>query len=54
MVSNMAVSGSKRLLPPWLQKGVFYLGMKAMLYYTGSTIRDDRGRKNGQKGHHFC
>jgi hypothetical protein len=37
MVSEMAVSGSKRLVTPWFQKCILYLGMKAMLYCTSST-----------------
>jgi hypothetical protein len=49
----MAVSGSKRLVPPWFQKCILYLGTKATLNYTSFTIRDDNSRKNGQKGRHF-
>jgi hypothetical protein len=53
-VSKIAVSGSKRLVPPWFQKAILYLGIKSMLCYTSSTIVDDHSRKNSQKGRHFC
>jgi hypothetical protein len=53
MVSQMAVSGSKRLVPPWFQKCILYLGMKAVLYHTSYTIGDDRSSENRPKGPSF-
>jgi hypothetical protein len=53
MVSQMAVSGSKKPVPPWFQKYILYLGSKAMLYYTSSTVGDDRSGENRPKGPSF-
>jgi hypothetical protein len=53
MVSQMAISGAKRLVPPWFQKHILYLDMKAILYYTSSTIGDDRSGENRPKGPSF-
>jgi hypothetical protein len=53
MVSQMAISGAKRLVPPWFQKCILYLDMKAILYYTSSTIGDDCRSENRQKGLSF-
>jgi hypothetical protein len=53
MVSQMAVSWSKRLVPPWFQKYILYLGSKAMLYYTSSTVGDDHSSENRSKGPSF-
>jgi hypothetical protein len=53
MVSKMAISGAKRLVPPWFQKCILYLDMKAILYCTSSTIGDDRSIENQQKGPSF-
>jgi hypothetical protein len=44
MVSQMAVSWSKRPVPSWFQKCILYLGSKAMLYYTSFTVGDNRSR----------
>jgi hypothetical protein len=53
MVSQMTVSGSKKPGQPWFQKCILYLDMKAMLYYTSSTIGDDRSSENRPKGPSF-
>jgi hypothetical protein len=53
MVSQMAVSGSKKPGPPWFQKFILYLDMKAIPYYTSSTIGDDRSSVNRQEGPSF-
>jgi hypothetical protein len=49
MASQMAISGAKRLVPPWFQKCILYLDMKAILQYTSSTIGDDSSSENRQK-----
>jgi hypothetical protein len=49
MVSQMAVSGSKKPVPPWFQRCIFYLSSKAMLYYTISTVGDDHSGENRPK-----
>jgi hypothetical protein len=53
IMSKMAISGAKRLVSPWFQKCILYLDMKAILYYTSSTIGDDRSSENRQKGPSF-
>jgi hypothetical protein len=53
MVSQMAVSGSKNPGPPWFLKCILYLGSKAILYYTSSTIGDDRSSVNREEGPSF-
>jgi hypothetical protein len=53
MVSKMALLGSKRQMPPWSQESILYLGIKYMLYYTISTIGDNRSRKKRPKGPSF-
>jgi hypothetical protein len=49
MVSQMAISGAKKVVPPWFQKCILYLGRKDMLYYTSSKIGDDRRSENRPK-----
>jgi hypothetical protein len=53
MVSQMVVSGSKNPGPPWFLKCILYLGSKAILYYTSSTIGDDRSSVNREEGPSF-
>jgi hypothetical protein len=53
MVSQMVVSGSKNAGPPWFLKCILYLGSKAILYYTSSTIGDNRSSVNRQEGPSF-
>jgi hypothetical protein len=53
MVSQMAVSGSKKPGPTWFHKCILYLDMKSILYYTSPTIGYDRSSVNRQEGPSF-